>query len=55
MYLHSSTFTGVWRNSTFAINHRAALGLNDEARTEAALRGIVDKWLTYRDLSGGRS
>jgi len=33
----------------FRYNHRIALGVNDAARNDAALRGIVGKRLTYRD------
>jgi transposase-like protein len=33
----------------FRYNERMALGVNDEARTDKALRGIVGKRLTYRD------
>jgi hypothetical protein len=33
----------------FRYNHRIALGVNDGARTEAALAGIVGKRLMYRD------
>ena len=33
----------------FRYNQRVALGVSDPARTEAALRGIVGKRLTYRD------
>jgi len=36
----------------FRYNERMALGVNDEARTTKALRGIVGKRLTYRDSSG---
>jgi len=32
----------------FRYNHRIALGVNDAARNDAALRGIVGKRLTYR-------
>ncbi len=32
----------------FRYNHRVKLGVDDAARTEAALRGIVGKRLTYR-------
>lgn len=32
----------------FRYNQRVALGIDDDARTEAALRGIVGKRLTYR-------
>jgi hypothetical protein len=35
----------------FRYNNRVALGINDSARTAAALRGIVGKRLTYRDSS----
>jgi hypothetical protein len=35
----------------FRYNNRIALGIDDEARTDAALRGIVGKRLTYRDSS----
>ncbi len=35
----------------FRYNHRVKLGVSDAARTEAALRGIVGKRLTYRDSS----
>jgi transposase-like protein len=35
----------------FRYNNRVALGVNDTARTETALRGIVGKRLTYRDSS----
>lgn len=33
----------------FRYNNRIALGVNDTARTEAALRGIIGKRLMYRD------
>jgi ISXO2-like transposase domain len=33
----------------FRYNNRIALGVNDSARTETALRGIVGKRLMYRD------
>lgn len=33
----------------FRYNQRVALGIDDPARTEAALQGIVGKRLTYRD------
>jgi hypothetical protein len=33
----------------FRYNNRVRLGINDEARTEMALRGIVGKRLTYLD------
>lgn len=33
----------------FRYNNRGALGVNDMARTEVALRGIIGKRLTYRD------
>lgn len=36
----------------FRYNQRVALGINDPARTEAALRGIVGKRLTYRGSPG---
>jgi hypothetical protein len=32
----------------FRYNHRVAVGVNDVARTEAIIRGIVGKRLTYR-------
>lgn len=35
----------------FRYNHRVALGVNDVARTEAALRGVVGKRLTYQTAS----
>jgi hypothetical protein len=35
----------------FRYNHRVALGYTDEARTVAALKGIVGKRLTYRGPS----
>ncbi len=35
----------------FRYHSRLALGLNDRARTERALRGIIGKRLTYRDSS----
>jgi len=35
----------------FRYNNRVRLGVNDEARTERALRGIVGKRLTYLDSS----
>ena len=35
----------------FRYNERAGLGIEDQARTERALRGIVGKRLTYRDSS----
>jgi len=33
----------------FRYNNRAALGVNDQARTQRALSGIVGKRLAYRD------
>ena len=39
----------------FRYNNRVALGVNDSGRTEAALRGIVGKRLTYRDLSAAEA
>ena len=35
----------------FRHNERAALGVEDQERTERVLRGIVGKRLTYRDSS----
>ncbi|MBX9907277.1 MAG: IS1595 family transposase [Beijerinckiaceae bacterium] len=35
----------------FRYNNRVALGVNDIARTEAAVRGIVGKRLTYRTIN----
>lgn len=35
----------------FRYNHRVAAGINDAARTDSALRGIVGKRLKYRDSS----
>jgi hypothetical protein len=35
----------------FRYNERQALGINDLARAECALRGIIGKRLTYRDSS----
>ena len=35
----------------FRYSNRVRLGINDEARTERALRGIVGKRLTYLDSS----
>jgi hypothetical protein len=37
------------REFDFCYTHRVARGVNDEARVERALRGIVGKRLTYRD------
>jgi hypothetical protein len=34
----------------FRYNNRVALGVNDEARSERALQGIVGKRLTYGGL-----
>ena len=46
---HTNTIEGFF---DFRYNQRVALGINDPARTEAALRGIVGKRLmTYRDSS----
>ena len=36
----------------FRYSNRARFGIGDQARTEIALKGIVGKRLTYRDLSG---
>src|SRR5436853_973463 len=36
----------------FRYNNRIALGVGDEARTDAAIRGVVGKRLTYRTTSG---
>ena len=36
----------------FRYNHRAALGVNDEARADNLIRGIIGKRLTYRSSSG---
>lgn len=33
----------------FRYNNRVALGIDDQARARAAIRGIVGKRLTYRD------
>jgi transposase-like protein len=38
----------------FRYNNRVRLGINDPARTESALRGIVGKRLTYQDSSAGQ-
>ena len=38
----------------FRYNNRVALGVGDQGRATAALRGIVGKRLTYRDSSAGR-
>lgn len=35
----------------FRYNNRIALGVNDTARSDAALRGIVGKRLTYRTIN----
>ena len=35
----------------FRYNNRIALGVNDEARAEIALKGIVGKRLTYQTTS----
>ncbi|KPH82509.1 IS1595 family transposase [Bosea vaviloviae] len=35
----------------FRYNNRVALGVNDTARTDAAIRGIVGKRLTYRTIN----
>ena len=35
----------------FRYNNRVALGVADQARTDRAMRGIVGKWLMYRDSS----
>jgi hypothetical protein len=35
----------------FRYNERAALGINDEARADRLVRGIVGKGLMYKDLS----
>jgi hypothetical protein len=32
----------------FRYSHRMALGVDDEERTERAIRGVMDKRLTYR-------
>lgn len=37
----------------FRYSNRVALGVNDEARANRAMRGIVGKRLTYRTASGG--
>jgi transposase-like protein len=39
----------------FRYNERAALGVDDEARADRLVRGIVGKRLTYRDSSVGRA
>jgi transposase-like protein len=36
----------------FRYNNRAAMGVEDQARTERAMRGIVGKRLTYRSANG---
>jgi hypothetical protein len=33
----------------FRHNHRVALSINDEQRTESAIRGVKGKRLTYAD------
>lgn len=35
----------------FRYNHRIALGINDIERTDAMVRGIVGKRLTYRTVN----
>jgi hypothetical protein len=35
----------------FRYNHRVALGIGDVERTDAAVRGIVGKRLTYRTVN----
>jgi transposase-like protein len=37
----------------FRYNNRIRLGIDDQARTDAAIRGVVGKRLTYRTTSGG--
>lgn len=37
----------------FRYNERAALGVEDEARADRLVRGIVGKRLLYRDSSAG--
>ena len=37
----------------FRYNARVALGVNDAARADKALRGVVGKGLTYRPTDGG--
>lgn len=37
----------------FRYNHRVALGVNDDARATAALKGVVGKRLTYRTVNRG--
>jgi transposase-like protein len=39
----------------FRYNSRSALGVNDEARAERALKGIVGKRLTYRTTHSGQN
>ena len=39
----------------FRYSNRVALGVNDEARANRALKGVVGKRLTYRDTSRHRS
>jgi hypothetical protein len=39
----------------FRYNNRSKLGIEDQARTESALRGIAGKRLTYRDSLVGRA
>jgi hypothetical protein len=36
----------------FRYSNRMALGINDEERTEIAIRGIIGKRLTYRTTRG---
>jgi hypothetical protein len=37
----------------FRYNNRIRLGIDDRARTDAGLKGIVGKRLTYRTTRGG--
>jgi hypothetical protein len=39
----------------FRYSHRIKLGYDDSARTDAAIRGVVGKRLTYRTTRGTRA
>lgn len=49
-----STFSVTFMEFDFRHRYRVALGVNDMGRTEAVLRDIVGKRLTYQDSSAAR-
>jgi hypothetical protein len=42
---------GIWWSFDFRMNNRAKLGVDDEMRTENAVKSVSGKRLTYRSVN----